>query len=328
MAAGPAGAADAVDVILVLVGHVVVKHRVHVVDIQPPGGHVGGGQHPYLAVPELLQGLLPEGLGDVAVDGLAGDAPHLQKSGQPVGHVFGVAEGNHPLVVPHLQQPGHDVRLLPPVGVQTVLGDVGPVLLVGLDGDLHRLPLVDPGDIQHLPGDGGGEHAQVFPVGHLVQNVGHIPDKAHVQHPVGLVQHHRLHLVQPDGAPLHVVHQPPRCGNHNLRLFLQLVDLSVDGLAAVEAHHPHPLFKGAQVPQFVLDLDGQFPGGGQHQAGDVGGGRVGVLHHGDAEGEGLASTRGGLGNHVLPVHKPGDGPGLDGGGLHIALLLDGPHQLR
>ncbi len=137
-----------------------------------------------------------------------------------------------------------------------------------------------------------------------------------------------LKKVQPDGAPLHVVHQPPRGGHHDLGLFLQLVDLGVDGLAAVEAHHPHTLLKGAQVPQFVLDLDGQLPGGGQHQAGDVGGGRVGVLHHGDAKGEGLAGPSGGLGNHVLPVHKPGDGPGLDGGGLHIALLLDGPHQLR
>ena len=34
------------------------------------------------------------GLGDVAVDGFAGDAPHLQQPGQPVGHVLGVAEGD------------------------------------------------------------------------------------------------------------------------------------------------------------------------------------------------------------------------------------------
>ena len=28
----------------------------------------------------------------------------------------------------------------------------------------------------------------------LVQDAGHVPDKAHVQHPVRLVQHHGLHL--------------------------------------------------------------------------------------------------------------------------------------
>ena len=76
MALGPAGAADAVDVVLVLVGHVVVEHRVHIVDVQSPGGHVGGGQHPQLALPELLEGLLPHPLLDVPVDGLTGDATH------------------------------------------------------------------------------------------------------------------------------------------------------------------------------------------------------------------------------------------------------------
>ena len=81
--------------------------------------------------------------------------------------------------------------------------------------------------------------------------MGHVPDEAHVQHPVGLVQHHRLHLVQPDGAPLHVVHQPPRGGHHDLGPLFQLINLPADGLAAVEADHPDPLPEGAQVPQLI-----------------------------------------------------------------------------
>ena len=327
MALGPARAANSMDIILVLVGHVIVEHRVHVVDVQAPGGHVGGHQHPHLALPEFLQGLFPHRLGDVPVDGRAGDAPHVQQTGQPVGHVLGVAEGDDPLIAPHVQQMGHHVGLFAAVHLKAVLGDVGPVLLVGLDGDLHRVPLIDPGDVQHLPGDSGGEHAQIPPLWHGVQNVGHVPDKAHIQHPVGLVQHHGLHLVQADGAPLHVVHQAARGGHHDLGGLFQLVDLPVDGLAAIQADHPHPLFKGAQVPQLVLDLDGQLPGGGQHQGLDVGVLRVDVLHHGDAEGEGLARARGGLGDDVLPVHEIGDGPGLHRGGLHIALFVDGPQQL-
>ena len=39
---GAAGAADAVDIILLLIGHVVVEHRIHIVDVQPAGSHVGG----------------------------------------------------------------------------------------------------------------------------------------------------------------------------------------------------------------------------------------------------------------------------------------------
>ena len=62
---------------------------------------------------------------------------------------------------------------------------------------------------------------QVLPVGHLVQNAGHVLDKAHVQHPVGLVQHHGLDLFQPDGAALHVVHEPAGGGHHDLGALFQ-----------------------------------------------------------------------------------------------------------
>ena len=227
------------------------------------------------------------------MDGLAGDAPHPQKAGEPVGHVLGVAEGDGPLVPGGVQDLGGDLRLLVPVHLHPVLLDVGLVLLVGPDHDLHRVPLVHPGDVHDLPGDGGGEHPQVPPVGDLFEDAGDVFDKAHVQHPVGLVQHYGFHLVQADGAALHVVHEPAGGGHHDLGVLFQLVDLPVDGLAAVEAGHPDPRQEGAQLADFVLDLEGQLPGGGQDEAGDLGAFGVGVLHHGDTEGEGLARAGGG-----------------------------------
>ena len=151
-------------------------------------------------------------------------------------------------------------------------------------------------------------------------------DEAHIQHPVGLVQHHGLDLIQPDGAALHVVHQAAGGGHHDLGLFLELGDLLFDGLSAVEHHGPDPLLEFTQVPQLLHDLDGQLPGGGQHQALDGVRRRVHVLYHGDAEGKGLAGAGRGLGDHVPPLHKIGDGPALDGGGLDVALLFNGPHQ--
>ena len=158
-------------------------------------------------------------------------------------------------------------------------------------------------------------------MGHFVQDAGHVLDKSHVQHPVRLVQHHGLHCIQPDGAPFHVVHEPAGGGDHDLGLVFQLGDLLVDGLAAVEAHHPHPIPEGAQVPQLIPNLDGQLPCGGQDEALDLVGRRVHVLHHGDAEGIGLAGASGSLGYHVLPLHEAGDGPPLDGGGLGEALFI-------
>ena len=148
----PPGAADPVDVVLLLVGHVVVEHRVHVVDIQPPGRHVGGHQHLKLPLLELPEGALPLLLGDVAVDGLAGKAPHFQQPRQTVGHVFRVAEGDGPLVAPVGQQGAHGVQLLLPAHqLDGVLLDVRAVFLHRADGDLRRVPLVHPGDIHNLP---------------------------------------------------------------------------------------------------------------------------------------------------------------------------------
>ena len=261
------------------------------------------------------------------MDGLAGDAPHLQQAGQPVGHVLGVAEGDGPLVLPVGDEGRDGVQLLlPAVQINAVLGDVRLGLLHRADGDLHRVPLVHPGDVHDLPADGGGKHAQVSAVLELVQDAGHVPHEAHVQHPVCLVQHHGLHLVQPDGAALHVIHEAARGGHHDLGLLFQGVDLPVDGGPAVEADGAYPLLELAQIPQLLLDLHRQLPGGGQHQALHVGALGVDVLHHGDAEGKGLARAGGGLGNDILPLHEIGDRPRLDGGGLDIALLFNGPHD--
>ena len=52
-----------------------------------------------------------------------------------------------------------------------------------------------------------------------------------------------------------------------------------------------------------------------------------MLDHGDAEGEGLSGTGGGLGDHIFPLHKAGNGLLLNGGGIAVALLLQGLQHL-
>lgn len=54
--ARPAGAADAVHIVLGHVGQVEVDHMGQLVDVDAAGGDVGGHQHPHLAALELRQG--------------------------------------------------------------------------------------------------------------------------------------------------------------------------------------------------------------------------------------------------------------------------------
>ncbi len=147
-----------------------------------------------------------------------------------------------------------------------------------------------------------------------------------------------------------MVHQPSRRGYHDLGPLLQLGDLLVNGLSAVQADGAHPLFEGAQVPQLVPDLDGQLPGGSQNQPQHVGGLRIDVLHHRDTEGKGLSCPGGRLSDHIpvlhkidtegkglscpggrlsdhIPVlHKIGDRAPLNRGRLDVPLFLNGLHQ--
>lgn len=320
---GAAGPADAVDVVFPFFGNIIIDDAVHIVDVQAAGGHVCRHQHPQAAGAEVGQDLFPDLLAQVAVDALGGDALHLEQARDAVGRVLRVAEDDDALQMLLFQDVSQQIDLAAHVHFDAELADLRLVLLDGADDDLHRVPLIDPGDVHDLAGDGRGEHAQVLPVGDLLENMGHVFDKAHVQHPVGLVQHDGLDLLQADGAALHVVHEPAGGGHDDLGAFFQDVDLPVDGLAAVQTSHPDAGQIGAQLAQLILDLHRQLPRGGQDQAGHVRPLRVGVLHHGDAKGKRLAGAGGGLGDHVLPVLKAGDGPGLDGGGHGEAFLVQG-----
>ena len=328
LALGPAGAADAVDVVLVLVGDVAVEDDVHVVHVDAPGRHVRGDEDGDLPLAEAVHDLLPALLGDVPVDALGVDAPHLQELADALGVALGVAEGHAAVKAGLLQDLRDGVGLLVAGHLHAELLDVGLVLLVRPDGDLLGVPLVDPGDVHDLPGDGGGEEPQVLALIHPVQQPGHVVDEAHVQHPVRLVQHHGLGGVHPDGAALHVVGEAAGGGHHDLGVLFQGVDLLADGRAAVEADGADAGSESGEVPQLLRDLDGQLPRGGQDHGLHALVLRVDVLHDGDAVGKGLAGAGGGLGHHVLPLHHGGDAPGLHRGGELDAPLLQGLHDLR
>ena len=86
------------------------------------------------------------------MDGLAGDAPHFQQPGQPVGHVLRVAKGDGPVIAAVVDQGGHGVQLLlPSHQLNGVLLDIRAVLLHRADGDLRRVALINPGNIHNFP---------------------------------------------------------------------------------------------------------------------------------------------------------------------------------
>ena len=151
--------------------------------------------------------------------------------------------------------------------------------------------------------------------------MGYILEKAHVQHPVGLVENDGVDLVQPQGVAVVVVHQATGRGNHDLWFFLQLPDLAFDLGTAVDHGDPDAGLEGEQRAQLVTDLDGQFPSGGQNQTLKCIRCRVDVFEHGDAKGKGFASPGRGFGDDIFPLQHGRNGLRLHLCGIAVTLFL-------
>ena len=193
----------------------------------------------------------------------------------------------------------------------------------------HGVARVELGDPAGLAVERGGEEQRLA----LRRALGDDPvdgrAEAHVEHPVGLVEHERLHVVEREGAALEEVLEPAGRGDEDVRA-LRVARLLLEADAAVDGGDGE-VARPRDRAQRVDDLAGELTRGGEHErrrAAGVGGDPVDDRH---AEGERLAGPGGGLGEHVAAVEHVGDHELLDGEGGVDAALLAGrrqPHAIR
>ncbi len=150
-------------------------------------------------------------------------------------------------------------------------------------------------------------------------------DEAHVQHAVGLVQHKDLQLTDVDEALVVEIFQSAGSCNQNIAAGLQGFHLWVLPHAAKNDR----TFEGEICPvslHALLNLDGQFTGGGEDQSAD---GRAGfalrrkALKNGGRKGAGFTGSGARAPQHVPSRQRSGDGLFLDRRGRRITLLLQG-----
>ena len=156
--AGAARAANAVGVVLVFLGHIVVDDRIHVGNVDAAGGHIGGDQHIDFPGLEPRHDAVALGLGQIAVQTIHVEIQPGQLVGQHTGVVLGVAEDHDPLVVLVNDDLRGVGQLVAAGGQQLVLGNFGAGFLHRLNVYFGGVVLVQPADIQYLAADGGAEH--------------------------------------------------------------------------------------------------------------------------------------------------------------------------
>ena len=141
--------------------------------------------------------------------------------------------------------------------------------------------------------------------------------EAHVHHPVRLVEHERVELVERDGAVAHVIHQPAGRGDDDVDARLERALLRIHRDAAVDRDAGEVRVIGEAL-DVVFDLDRQLAGRREDQ--DAGEAallrrRLARAQHPvqdrQQEGGRLAGAGVGAANQVVAVHHDGDDGALD-----------------
>ncbi|MCY1403226.1 hypothetical protein D9M71_183960 [compost metagenome] len=326
-ASGTAGTTDAVDVVFLDVGQLVVDHVGQLVDVQAAGGDVGGDQDAHVVGLEVGQRLGARVLALVAVDRGSRQAVLGQVLGQAVGAVFGAGEHQHLF-------PGAEGDQMRQQNALLYRRHAEHALLDTLDGGVRRRDLDAFRVVQQLVGEVGDvfregrREQQVLALGRqLGEDLLHVVDEAHVEHAVGFVEDQDFHVGQVDAALADEVEQAAGARDQNVDTLGYGLDLWVHADAAEDAGAFQRQIAGVDLEAF-MHLGSQLAGRGQHQ--DAGlAWAVAMLAVGvagreqafqDRQGETARLAGAGLGgNHqVAALQYGGNGPLLDGRGVRVA----------
>ena len=117
------------------------------------------------------------------------------------------------------------------------------------------------GDGLDLLAHGGREEQGVAVGGHALENLVDALRETHVEHLIGLVEHHIAHVVELGHAAVHQVDEAAGSGYDNLYALAERIDLVDDGGATIDGHDSYSRHVFGEVFQVITDLQAQFTGG-------------------------------------------------------------------
>ncbi len=323
--AGPASAADTVDVVLCHGRQVEVDHLRQGLDIQAARGDVGGDQQLHLRRLEPRQRAQAGWLGLVAMDGIGRNTVLLQGLDQLLDALARLDEHQHLLPAQFLEQMQQQLRLALLVGRDQPLFDRLGRGVTRADLDRQRIFQHAVRQLADLVRERGREQQGLALLGHCQQQAVEVAFKTQVQHAVRLIQHQRLQRVELDRALVQQVQQTAWRGHQHVQTLAQLADLRLDRYAAIR-HIGAQRQVAAIGTEAVVDLLGQFARRHQYQAAHRL--RAGHAFHGQALQNGQRET-GGLagarlrGRHQVAARQHGrNGLLLDRRGLLVAQRLE------
>ena len=310
-AAGPAGP---VQVGLLVIRDRVVDHVCHVIDVDTAGCDIRGDEYILLARLERGHRALACFLAHVAVHGYGGEAAVLQFVDELLGRALGAREDDGLAPALGLQDAGDDLIFIERVRAVDEVTDVGlrePLIGVGCP-DVDRVAHEPARQGHDLTGHRGREQLRVADSGNTLEDLFDVGEEPEVQHLVGLVEDDLGRVREVEQALPGEVDESPGGADDDLCAGLQLLDLALVCLAAIDRDDRGRPVLGQHVHVFI-DLDGQLTRGNHDERLHA---RLGAqaepLHDGDAEAKGLAGTGLCLADDVLAGKAQRNGLLLDG----------------
>jgi hypothetical protein len=193
------------------------------------------------------------------------------------------------------------------------------------DLDLHRVAQVAPGDRHDPRRHGGGEERRLPRRGGRFEDRLEILGEAHVQHLVGLVEHHQADPLQIERPAPEVVERAPRRGDHHVHAPPQSAELLLECLPAVDRQHPD----AERLPVAVHrlgHLHGQLAGRYQDERAHTGSLSSQSLQQRQREGGRLAGAGRGLAQEVAAVEQRRDRLLLDRSRFLVAQRIERAQQ--
>ncbi len=305
------------------------------VDVQAAGGDVGGHEDANRVGLEVGQRLGAGILALVAVDRRSRQAVLFEVLGQAVGAMFGTGEDQHLLPGALGDQVGEQGALVAGGNAENPLLDTLDRGVRRCDLDAFRVAQQLVGEVDDVLGEGRREQ-QVLPLGRQPrQDFLDVVDEAHVEHPVGLVEHEDFHMGQIDGVLAGQIEQAAGAGDEYVKPLGQGLDLRIHADAAEDHRAFQRQVTGVEL-EAVVYLGGELTGRRQHQNAGLLGAvavfavrvAVGEQQFEHRKGEAARLAGAGLGgNHqVAALQHGGNGPLLHGGRLGVTGGLDGTGQ--
>ena len=319
-----AGAADAVDVVLVGHGEVVVHDVRDAGHVDPARGDVRGHKHADLPGLERLERTQPVVLRLVRVQRRVGDLAGLQLPRDAIRAVFRAGKNEHRVEIRLLQKRDEQRQLEMP---RHFVGDLRHRLRgIRPPPHLHGRGLVEKLVRQRLDlrRERGGKK-QRLPL--LRQRPDDPPDageKAHVEHPVRLIEHEKLNARKVAVPPLHQVEQPAGARDDQLHAIAQRLDLRTLAHATENQRHAQREMPGISAHVF-LDLHHQLARRCQHQHAHPPAFQLAPaqqLEHRQDEGRGLSRARLGDADDVHAGNDFRDCRRLDRRGFRVTRVFD------